>query len=127
MSMYMSSLLFCMKYLAYGAIRDVLTRMNPSLNRCRGQCYDGASNMAGKKSGVAKQIQDEEHRALFSHCYGHSLNLAASDSVKGCKLMSDALSTTFVILQLMKFSPKREALFHTLKEDLDSHSSSGGV
>ena len=101
--------------------------MNLSLNRCRGQCYDGASNMAGKKSGVAKQIQDEEHRALFSHCYGHSLNLAASDSVKGCKLMSDALSTTFVILQLMKFSPKREALFHTLKEDLDSHSSSGGV
>ena len=32
-----------------------------------------------------------------------------------------------VISQLTKFSPKCEALFHTLKEDLDSHSSSGGV
>ena len=71
----------------FAAIRDVLTRMNLSLNRCRGQCYEWASKMAGKKSRVAKQIQDEEHRALFSHCYGHSLNLAASDSVKGCKLI----------------------------------------
>lgn len=111
----------------FGAIQDVLVRMNLSINRCRGQCYDGASVMAGKKSGVAKRIQDEEHRALFSHCYGHSLNLAASDSVKGCKLMADALSTTFVISQLIKFSPKREALFHALKNELDSESSSGGI
>eukprot|EP00117_Sycon_ciliatum_P012838 scpid52838/ scgid13749/ Zinc finger MYM-type protein 1 len=35
------------------------------LNRCRGQCYDGASNMAGHRSGVAKQLGDEEPRALL--------------------------------------------------------------
>ena len=29
------------------AIKDTLLRMNLSLARCRGQCYDGASNMAG--------------------------------------------------------------------------------
>ena len=108
-----------------GAIQDVLAWMNQSINRCRGQCYDGASVMAGMKSGVDKHILDEEHRALFSHCYSHSLNLAALDSVKESKVVSDALSTTFVILQLITFSPRHEALFHTLKDELDSQSSSG--
>ena len=63
------------------AIQDVLARMNLSINQCRRQCYNGASVMAGK-SGVAKRILEQEHRALFGHCYGHSLNLAALDSVK---------------------------------------------
>ena len=40
------------------AIKDVLLRTQISLDNCRGQCYDGASNMLGKKSGVAKQILD---------------------------------------------------------------------
>ena len=107
------------------AIQDVLAKMNLRINQCRGQCYDGASVMAGEKSKVAKCILDEEHRASFSHCNGHSLNLDALDSVKECKVVSDALSTPFVLSQLIKFSPKREALFHILKDELDSQSSSG--
>ena len=35
-------------------ITDTLTRLNLSFGRCRGQCYDGASNMSGCKSGIAK-------------------------------------------------------------------------
>ena len=50
-------------------IRDTLIRMNLSIQNCRGQCYDGASNMAGSKSGVAAQIKTEEPRAIFTHCY----------------------------------------------------------
>ena len=57
-------------------IKDIFLRMNISLSKLRGQCYDGAATMAGLKSGVAKQIQDIEPRAVFTHCYGHSLNLA---------------------------------------------------
>ena len=38
------------------AIRDILMRLQLSLNDCRGQTYDGASNMLGRKSGVATQI-----------------------------------------------------------------------
>lgn len=80
--------------------------MNISLSRCRGQWYDGAKNMAGEKGGVAKMIMDKERRALFSHCYGHSLNLAASDAMKASKVMADALDTTFEISKLIKYSPK---------------------
>ena len=38
------------------AIKDSLLRFNLSLDSCRGQIYDGASNMLGKKSGVATQL-----------------------------------------------------------------------
>jgi len=41
----------------------------------------------------------EEPRALFTHCYGHALNLAASDSVKKCKI-------TFEINKVVKYSLK---------------------
>ena len=37
-------------------IKDILLRSNLSLQNCRGQTYDGASNMLGKKSGVATPI-----------------------------------------------------------------------
>ena len=50
-----------------------------------GQCYDGASNMSGTKSGLATQIKVEESRAIFSHCYRHSLQLAVADMMKETK------------------------------------------
>ena len=31
-------------------------RMNLSLAQCRGQCYDGAAVMQGRRNGVAVQI-----------------------------------------------------------------------
>ena len=49
-------------------IRDALIRMNLSRNKCRGQCYDGVSNIAGAKTGELTQIKSEEPRAIFIHC-----------------------------------------------------------
>jgi len=46
-------------------IKDFLLRMNLTLSKARGQCYDGAANMSEAKSGVAKQLTDEEPRALL--------------------------------------------------------------
>ena len=37
---------------------------------------------------------DEEPRAVYTHCYGQSLNLAASEAITNSKLMKDALDTT---------------------------------
>ena len=56
-------------------LKDVILHMNLELNKCRGQCYDGASNMAGSKNGTATQILKDETRAVYTHCYGHALNL----------------------------------------------------
>ena len=62
-------------------ILDVLTRMNLSMQKCRGQCYDGCSTMGGSKGGVAAMIKKIEHRAPYTHCYGHALNLACADTI----------------------------------------------
>ena len=78
-------------------IKDTLTRLNLSLKKCRGQCYDGASNMTGSRNGVATQICEEEPKALFLHWYEHALNLAVSDTVKGCQVIKDALDTAFEV------------------------------
>ena len=99
-------------------IKDALVRMNLGLNKCRGQCYDGASNMSGPRSGVAKQLHDEEPRALYLHCHGHALNLAAGDAIKGCKHTKDALDVAFEVSKLVKFLPKRTAALEKLKEEL---------
>ena len=61
-------------------IKDVLLCLNLSLSSCRGQCYDGASNMTGIRTGVATVILKEEPRAILTHCYGHSLQLAVKMS-----------------------------------------------
>ena len=42
------------------AIRDVLLRTGLKFSHCRVQCYDGASNITGSRSGVATQLQAEE-------------------------------------------------------------------
>ncbi len=55
-----------------------MVRMNLSINRFRGQCYDGANAMKGSKGGVATKISELEPRAVYIHCNGYSLNLTAS-------------------------------------------------
>ena len=65
-----------------------------SLEKCRWQCYDGASNMLGKKSGVAKQILDIQPKTYVTHCHFHSLGLAVTETTKESKLLSDTMPTT---------------------------------
>ena len=55
---------------------------------------------------------------MFTHCYGHALNLACSDSLKGCKLMKDALDIVYEITKLVKKSPRRDSAFQVLKEEM---------
>ena len=62
-----------------------------SIAQCRGQCYDGASNMVGCRKGVATQLARKEKRAVLTHCYAHALNLVVGDSLKQSKVCKDAL------------------------------------
>ena len=109
--------------------KDVFLRMNMSFTKLRGQCYDGASVMKGSKSGIAVRICKEEPRAIYTHCYGHSINLAASDAIRSSKIMKDALDITFEITKLIKYSPRREAVFREVKEshDFSTGSHSAGI
>ena len=71
------------------------------------------------RNWVAKLIQDEEPRSTFIHCYDHSLNLAAKDTIQRCKIPKSSLETIFEITQLVKYSPRRENIFNYIKEEIE--------
>ena len=95
-------------------LKDTLLRLNLPMSGCRALCFDGASNM--KKA--AKDIKIIEPRALYLHCFGHTLNLAVADTLKEVKCMSDALDHALEICKLLKFSPRRDSVFLKLKQEL---------
>ena len=101
------------------AIKDVLLKLQSSLVNCRGQCYDGTSNMMGHKTGAAKRIRDLQPKAYPTHCHGHSISLSVKDTTKNCKLLSDTMDTVKEIVSLIKVSPKRENLLGEIKENLE--------
>ena len=102
------------------AITDALIRFQIPVAKIRGQCYDGCSTMAGARGGVAAKIQQIEPRAVFTHCYGHTLNLGVSDAIKRSIIMKDCLDTCYELVKLIKFSPKRDAMLIRLKEEIGS-------
>ena len=92
-------------------IHDVLhMRLNMTITKLRGQCYDEASAMSGSKAGVAKLISDEEPLTIYTHCYGHSLNLACNDIIKQCPIIRNAFDTANEVTKLIKKSPRRDAI-----------------
>ncbi|XP_066925948.1 zinc finger MYM-type protein 1-like [Clytia hemisphaerica] len=101
------------------AIKDILLRLNLPLESCRGQTYDGASNMFGKKSGVATQILTLQPMALAIHCFGHSLSLAVKDLTSCCKTIGETMSTAGEICILVKYSPKREKMLGEMSSNIE--------
>ena len=67
---------------------------------------------------IAKEIAEKEPKAVYTHCYGHTLSLASMDAIKGSHLMKQALECSHEITKLLiKFSPRRDSFFHKLKSE----------
>ena len=107
------------------AIKDIMLRSGLSLENCRGQSYDGASNMMGKKSGVATQIQKDQPKAIITHCHGHSLSLAVKDLTSSCDVLTNTMGTVGEICVLVKYSPKREKILGTLDDIIEGETNEG--
>lgn len=103
-------------------ILDVLQRFDIPITKLRGQCYDGAASMAGPRGGVATKILEKEEKAIYTHCYGHALNLACSDTIKKCRVMRNTLDTSYEIIKLVKKSPCRDGILQTLKQQMSEES-----
>ena len=99
-------------------LKDALVRSGLQLSQCRGQAYDGASNMSGHLNGVASRIQKEQPNALYTHCVAHCLNLCLQDCGKNCSFIRDALGLASELAALIRASPKRLALFRHLRDQL---------
>ena len=94
--------------------------MKLKLNKSRGQCYGGCSTMSASKTGLAVQIKSEEERALYTHCYAHSINLAVGDTMKVCPVLKDTIDNTYKLTKLVKMSPKRDAKLHFIQAENNS-------
>jgi len=81
--------------------KEALKDAGLPISKLRGQCYDGAATMRGIRSGVTKRILDEEPRAVYIHCYGHSINLGMNDSIKACKPVKNSLKVTHEVTKLI--------------------------
>ena len=101
------------------AIKDILLRCSLNLTDCRGQTYDGASNMMRTRLGVSTIITEEQPKAIATHCQGHSLSLAVKSLTKECQILQDTMGTAGEICVLVKYSPKREKLLGKLSENIE--------
>ena len=55
--------------------------MLPTIGLCRGQAYNGTSNMSGIRNGVQALVKREAKQALYVHCFAHSLNFCVELSL----------------------------------------------
>ena len=102
----------------FSVIKDLLTRCSLPLSQCRGQAFDGASNMSGIRNGVQALVKQEEARALYVHCLAHSLNLCVQEVTKKCVIMRNVMDFIYELVQLIKFSPKRLYVFDSLRKNV---------
>lgn len=90
-----------------------MERKGIPLGKCRGQRYDGASNMSGVYSGVQKRIRDKEPNAVYIHCAAHNLNLVLNDACQNIPGIKDFYDTVERLYVFFSGSIKRWELLET--------------
>ena len=100
------------------AFKDILIRFHLKLGNCKDQTYDSASNMMGKNYSVAKQITDEQAKAVttLSLTFTH---LSREISQKWFNVFRDTMGTVREICVLIQFSPKCKKLMGKIAENIE--------
>ena len=95
-------------------IVDVFQRLNLSLEKIQGFCFDGASNMSGMLKGVQARLKENCPHGVFVHCANHSLDLCLQEVGREIPLLADALRFVKDAANLIRESPKRKSQFQNL-------------
>ena len=102
-------------------IVNAIRNLGLEISNLRGQGYDGAGNMAGKKSGVSSRILKLNDKALYVHCFNHRLNLVIA---KSCNIQKvrNLMGIIKEISYFFNLLPKREQFLKDVKKlfDLDT-------
>ena len=92
-------------------VQDALARTQLPMKNIRGQCYDGAANMAGSIRGLQVRVKAVEPRAIFIHCTAHRLNLVVREALDGVREVRDVVQEVSRLVHFFRESPKRLAIF----------------
>ena len=98
-------------------IMYMLTVNSIDMQSCSGQCYDGASVISGRFSGVQIIMRDVMPTAIYVHCFAHRLNLVVVDVVKASARMGDLLHTLQALHRFMRISAVH-TIFKVKQEEL---------
>lgn len=105
-------------------VNAVTTDLGLSMDDCRGQCYDGAGNMAGRLNGASTLIRREHEKAIYVHCMSHRLNLCIADTCS-LQLVKDMMTIVRKLSEFFNNSPKRQQhLIEKIKELLPDNNHS---
>ena len=102
----------------YFNIVNIIRNLGLEIGNLRGQGYDGAVNMAGKKSGVSSRILKLNDKALYVHCVNHRFNLVIA---KSCNIQKvrNLMGIIKEISYFFNLSPKREQFLKDVKKLFD--------
>ena len=73
--------------------------------------------MAGHKNGVAAKIKEENPKCLYTHCFGHVLNLCVKDAYTEVPTLTETFTITKEICNLIEKSPQRETLLKKFRKE----------
>ncbi|XP_047331703.1 zinc finger MYM-type protein 1-like [Impatiens glandulifera] len=88
-------------------LKNVLHHIGLDIDDVRDQDYDNGSNMKGKYKGVQRKLLDITHRAFYTLCSTHSLNLTLSDVANSCQKVEEFFGVVQRIYTLFADSTKR--------------------
>ena len=106
-------------------MKDSLLRSGIPFEKCRGRAYDGARNFQGHINGVAKKFKGDNAAAISVHCLAHCVNLCLQEIAVSSQPIKEALSFSKEIIQLIKYSPKRQVTFEGIQKQQEYPSNSG--
>lgn len=72
--------------------------------------------MKGHKNGLKTKLMAENPKAIYVHCYAHSLQLGIQDAVKSSQLLTNTLNVCAEVASLIRSSPKRSGHLERMKE-----------
>ncbi|XP_073120344.1 uncharacterized protein [Henckelia pumila] len=89
----------------------MLTRVGLDIDDVRGQEYDNGSNMRRRHNDVQKRLLEINHRAFYTPCDCHCLNLAQVDMVECCSKSKSFFGVLQRIYTLFSSSKKKWKIF----------------
>ena len=96
-------------------IIKTINNLGLDMQNCRGQAYDGASNVSGHVSGLQTLVRSQYPKALYSHCAGHNLNLVLNDVAKEVRQCDHIVTLIGKIVVYVKNSAKRKVYFDQIR------------
>ena len=77
--------------------------------------WKGSFNNDSRKN-ITTQLKLLNGKCIYTHCYGHALNLAVQDPVKFVKCLNEAFRTAFETCKLVEKAPWLNTKLDTPRE-----------